>query len=290
MEAGSAILEILISTIALGSLYCVMSMGLTLTFSTLQLFNFSHGTLIMCGAYLMWFFLNSVNLNFPISVILAVLGTVMISLVIERTVLKGLMKKEPIEIIIGTLAVALLLQNVVLLSFGGRLKRVPLLVEGGANIGGAFIAYNNILIGVVSVLILLGLLSFLKGTKYGMAMRAIAQDKDASKVLGINISAMNMLIFTISGGLAGIAGVFLGSIYMINPAMGDEALTKAFIICVVGGLGNIPGTIVASYMVSFIEITSSFVLGIYWAPLVLAAFMLVTILACPVGLFGRGER
>ena len=287
---SSAALEIIISTLALGSLYCLMSMGLTLTFSTLQLFNFSHGALMMFAAYLGWLVANSLGVKLPIALLLAVVGSFMLSLLIEKTIIRGLMKKGLIEVIIGTLAIALLLENIVLFSFGGRLKRLPVLIEGGVRIGGGFITYNNIAIAVISLLILLGMFFFLKHSKYGMAMRAVSQDKEASQIVGIGIGKVNMFVFGLSGTLAGIAGVFLGTIYMMTPAMGTEALTKAFIICVMGGLGNIRGTILASYVVAVVELTAAFVLGIYWAPLVLFAFMMIVMVARPSGLLARKER
>jgi branched-chain amino acid transport system permease protein len=261
-------------------------MGLTLTFSTLQLFNFAHGTLMMFGAYLVWLFYQVGSINLPSAIVLGVAGCFMIGLAMERTFLKRLMTKGLIEIIIGTLAVALLLENVVLLSFGGRLKRLPVPVEGATKLGVTTISHNDLLILMTSLCILIAMVFFLKRTKFGMAMRAVAQDREASQVLGIDIGKVNMYVLGISGALAGLAGAFLGSIYIMTPAMGNEAVTKGFVICVLGGLGSVRGTIIASFIVAFVELVAALLIGIYWSPLVLFGFMMLVLIIRPSGLVG----
>lgn len=286
LDAGS-ILVVLISGLTLGSLYCLMAMGMTLSFSTMKLFNFSHGAIIMLGAYLTWFLSIFIGLNYLAAIIFMVLGCFVFGMAMEKMILQRLMTKGLMESIIGTLGIALIIENVVLLSFGGRLKRLPILIEGSARLGRSTISYNSLLILICSLGILVAMAYFLKRTRFGMAMRAIAQDKEASYIVGIPISRINMCVFGIGAALAGLSGIFLGSIYFMTPAMGAEALIKAFIICVLGGLGSIKGTILAAYIIGIVESLTALIIGIYWTPVVLFVFMMTVLIFRPSGLFGE---
>lgn len=286
MDFGSIVL-VLVSGLALGSLYCIMSMGLALTFSTLKAFNFSHGAMIGLGAYLTYFFLTTAGVHYSLAIILMILCCLIIGIVIERTILKRLLAKGLMEIIIGTLGIALLIENIVLLTFGGRLKRLPIPIEGAVRLGKGSISYYDLVILGCGLFILAVMAYFLKRTRFGMAMRAVAQDKEASYVVGIPVTKVNMYAFAISVALAGLAGAFMGSVYFMTPSMGSEALTKAFLICVLGGLGSVKGTVLAAYIIGIIESVTALILGIYWTPLVLFAFMMAILIIRPSGLFGE---
>jgi len=286
MDFGSIVL-IVVSGLALGSLYCIMSMGLTLTFSTLKAFNFSHGAIIALGAYLTYFFLTTMGVHYSLAIMLMVVCCLVIGIVIERTILKRLLAKGLMEIIIGTLGIALLIENIVLLVFGGRLKRLPVPIEGAVALGSGSISYYDLVILGCGLLILAVMAYFLKRTRVGMAMRAVAQDKEASHAVGIPVARVNMYAFAISVALAGLAGAFMGSVYFMTPSMGNDALTRAFLICVLGGLGSIKGTVLAAFVVGIIESVTALILGIYWTPLVLFVFMMAVLIIRPSGLFGE---
>ncbi len=286
MDVGSIVL-VVVSGLALGSLYCIMSMGLALTFSTLKAFNFSHGAFIALGAYLTHFFLTTVGVPYVLAVMLMIVCCLVIGIVTERTILKRLLAKGLMEIIIGTLGVALLIENIILLTFGGRLKRLPIPIEGAVVLGKGSISYYDLFILACGLFILAVMAYYLKRTRFGMAMRAVAQDKEASYVVGIPVAKVNMYTFAVSVALAGLAGAFMGSIYFMTPSMGNEVLTKAFLICVLAGLGSIKGTVLAAYLIGIIESLTALVLGIYWTPLVLFAFMMAILIIRPSGLFSE---
>ncbi len=283
---ASNIVVVLVSGLALGSLYSLVSMGLTLTFSTLKVFNFSHGATITVGAYATFFFFSRLGLSYPVAFALTVPFCFLLGALLQRVMLKPLVSKGDMPLILGTLGIALILENVLLLVFGGRLKRLPVPIEGAVQIGQSTISYSNVLILICSLLILVTMALVLKKTRFGMATRAVAQNRDASSIVGIAINRINMYVFGASVALAGISGVFLGSIYFVTPSMGSEIMTKAFIICVLGGLGSIAGTIVGSYIVGFLEAIIALTIGIYWSPVVLFSFMMVVLIIRPSGLFG----
>ncbi len=281
-------LVVLVSGLALGSLYSLVSMGLTLTFSTLRVFNFSHGATITVGGYVAFYFLSRLGLGYPIAFILTVPICFLLGALLQRVVLKPLVAKGEMPLILGTLGVALVLENVLLLVFGGRLKRLPVPIEGAIKIGQSTLSSSNLLIFICSLVLLVLMSIVLKKTRFGMATRAVAQDLEASRVVGIAARRVNMYVFGASVALAGISGVFLASIYFLTPSMGTEAMTKAFIICVLGGLGSVPGTIAAAYIVGLLEATIAMAIGIYWSPVVLFSFMMAVLIIRPAGLFGGG--
>jgi len=284
------LIVVVVSGLTLGSLYCLMSMGLTLTFSTLKIFNFSHGAFIGMGAYLTYLFLITSGLNYFLSIVLTLLAAFVIGAVIQRSLLNQLLKKGDMQIIIGTLGIALLLENLTLLIYGGRNRRLPLPIEGVGSFLGTNISYSELLIFACALSVLLMMAFFLKKTRLGMAMRAVAQDEDASYVVGIPVKRVNMYAFGTSAALGALAGVFLGSIYFMSPSMGTEVLGKTFIIVVLGGLGSINGTILAAYIVGFVESITQLAIGIYWTPLVLFVLMMLIIILRPAGLFGKDTR
>lgn len=285
MDTG-ILLATLISGLALGSLYIIMSMGLTISFSTLGLFNFSHGHFIMVGAFVVWFFMQHVGENFLIAVPLMLILCFALGVVVNQILKIVRVKGTLMDMIIITLAIALLLENIILLIFGGRLKRLPPVMEGNIKLGDIFISIQNVLVIVFALSILIALWYMLRKTKVGMAMRAIAEEPDSSYLVGIPVERIYIYVIGISCCLAGFAGVFIGGIYFITPAMGYGFLTKAFIVCVLGGLDSVKGTIVAGFIVGITEAFTALLVGIYWTPIVLFIVMISIIMVRPSGLFG----
>lgn len=285
MDTG-VLLATLISGLALGSLYIIMSMGLTISFSTLGLFNFSHGHFIMVGAFVVWFFMQHVGENFLIAVPLMLILCFALGVVVNQILKIVRVKGTLMDMIIITLAIALLLENIILLIFGGRLKRLPPVMEGNIKLGGIFISIQNVLVIVFALSILIALWYMLRKTKVGMAMRAIAEEPDSSYLVGIPVERIYIYVIGISCCLAGFASVFIGGIYFITPAMGYGFLTKAFIVCVLGGLDSVKGTVVAGFVVGITEAFTALLVGIYWTPIVLFIVMISIIMVRPSGLFG----
>lgn len=281
----------LFSGVLLGSLYFMMATGLTLCWGVLGIFNFAHGAIVMCGAYMAYVCILSLHLNYLVVFALITPFLFCLGIFIERFIMRPLLsqtgKMAFTAVIMTTLAISNILENAVLMIFGGRMKRLPKMFKGVIRLGPITPTYDNIVIITVSLVILITMVVALKKTKVGMAVRAVEQDKEASYLVGINVKRVYSYTLAISSVLAGIAGVFLGSIYVLTPSMGGDPILLSFIVIVLGGLGSFQGAIIASYIVGLIQALASLVVGTHWARVVLFLCLMLILMFRPYGLFGE---
>jgi branched-chain amino acid transport system permease protein len=137
------------------------------------------------------------------------------------------------------------------------------------------------------VLLLLALM--LKKTKLGLAIRAVEQNHDSALLAGVSVGRIYLLVFAVSAVLAALAGIMLGGLFFITPVMGNDPLLRAFIVVVFGGLGSLPGTVAGAYVIGIIEAIAVFIVGLYWAPVVLFIVLILVMILRPTGLFGANE-
>jgi branched-chain amino acid transport system permease protein len=186
-----------------------------------------------------------------------------------------------------TIAGAIFLENLSLLLFGGHLKDLGQLVSGTVRIAGTVIQAQNLLTILLAPLLLGGLAILLKRNKTGLAVRAIAQNRDAATLVGVKVERVYIATFAASAILAGVSGVLIGGLFNLSPTMGADPLLRAFIVVVFGGLGSLTGTILGAYVVGMIEALSSYYIGIYYTPVVLFVVLIVILTVRPTGLLGR---
>jgi branched-chain amino acid transport system permease protein len=189
---------------------------------------------------------------------------------------------------ITTFAVAIVIQNVALEVFGPRQKGVPPIFKGTVEVyRGVFLPYQSIAMALVSVG-LMGLLGvFLAKSRWGMAIRSVAQDLDAARLMTVPVRRMFPVVMGLASALAGIGGVFLGGLYFASPTAGELPLLYALIVVIFGGLGSLPGTIYAAYAIGLIQATVSVTIATTWALPILYAVILVVLVVRPHGLAGR---
>lgn len=284
------VVAIVVSGIVLGSLYSLMASGLSLVWSTLRVFNFAHGTLIMLSAYLAWT-LAELGLPFPVMALGAIAGTAVAGVVLERLLIRPLLTRDNavLMVAITSIAGATFLVSAVQLIWGPRVKQLPSIASGTIELASTAIGVQDVVIAIVAPGVLLLVAAFLRWTKLGSAIRAVEQNRDLARLVGIRPGRVYTLTLALSGALAGVAGVLLGAIVTITPTMGADPLLKAFIVVVFGGLGSLPGTIVGAYAVGLITAMSQFLLGLYWTPVVLFLILIVVLAIRPTGLMGRPE-
>ncbi|MDE2859387.1 MAG: branched-chain amino acid ABC transporter permease [Chloroflexota bacterium] len=190
-------------------------------------------------------------------------------------------------VIITTIAGASFMQNGVQVIFGPRYKQLDRILKGPPlQILETAIGLQEVLIIVLTPLTLFLLHLFLKHSKLGLAIRAVAQNDDFAHLVGINVSQIYPLTFVVSSILAGLCGVMLGGLFFILPTMGAQELLFAFVVVVFGGLGSLPGTIVGAYVIGFIRESSAYIIDLYWAPVVLFATLIIVLIFRPRGLMG----
>lgn len=283
-----ALLATLVSGLVLGSLYALMSSGLSLVWTTLGVFNFSHGALMMVGAFIAWTVSEVLGLGPITGVLSGTLAAGLIGVVIERLLIRPFYDNRNMLLITAmtTLAAMIVLERGAQMIWGARLKQLPHLVPGEVQLLGVTISAHEALLIVLAPLILIALWRFTVMTNRGRSLRAVGQNQNSAALLGIDVPIAFALAFGISAALAGLTGALLGSIRFITPVMGSEPLTKAMIVVIFGGLGNLGATAGAAYLIGFIEAFLILWVGLYWTPFVLFLLMILVLLFRPNGVFG----
>jgi branched-chain amino acid transport system permease protein len=260
------LLQQIVNGLVLGSLYALVALGYTMVYGLLQLFNFAHGELFMTGAYFALFALTAVGTTTvgPVVVVVGLLllafvaagfGSAVLGTATERFAYRPIANAPRIAALISVLGVSIVLQNAVMLIAGRRNKTFPQLIsDGKVVIAGVQITYTQIFIIAFSVLLMLSLLFFVKRTVFGMSIRAVAENRDAARLMGINVMRVIQLVFVIGPALGGMAGVMFGMYYgTIFFTMGFVIGIKAFTAAVVGGIGSIEGAVLGGLLLGLLE-------------------------------------
>ena len=277
----------LFTGVALGSVFVLLAIGLSLIFGLLTVVNFAHGAFYMVGAYVGVFLLGLTG-NFWVALILVPFVVGAMGLVVERFLVRPLYGRGIDYPLLLTFGLGLVLVELVRIVFGleGVPFDVPEALQGAVNIGiGWFPLYRLFLIGVTIALVI-GLWLFLEKTSFGLIIRAGARDPEIMRVLGVDISRVWLMVFGIGTGLAGVAGVLSAPMTSVIPDMGTSVLVEAFVVTVVGGMGSLLGAVVAGLMVGIIiSMTALFYPEL--ADLAMFILMAAVLLVRPQGLFGR---
>ncbi|MDX8533233.1 branched-chain amino acid ABC transporter permease [Mesorhizobium sp. VK25A] len=283
------LLATLVSGLVLGSLYALMASGLSLVWTTLGVFNFAHGALMMVGAFIAWTVSEAVGAGPVAGVVAGTLGAGLIGIGIERLVIRPFYASRNMLLVTAmtTLAVTIILERGAQMIWGPRLKQLPPLVNGEIRLFGNAISAHEALLLVAAPVILIALWRFTVSSKIGRSLRAVGQNQDSAALIGVDVPTAFALAFAISAALAGLTGALLGSIRFITPAMGTEPLTKAMIVVIFGGLGSLGSTAGAAYLIGFIEAFLVLWVGLYWTPFALFLLMILVLLLRPNGIFGK---
>jgi branched-chain amino acid transport system permease protein len=252
-----------INGIVFGSLYVLVALGLTLIYGVLVQINFAHADIVTIGAFAAYFFCFALGGDYLLSIGVALAIGAALGFLVNAAVFAPLRERgSELLPLIATIGVSILLQNAMLLLFGP----IPYAFDSPYSNkvirfwGGTFVTWQNLIIVTVSALTIGLLYAFMKFTFLGKALRAVAQDRETAGLMGINPNQLIMLTFVIASALAGMAGAMLGPILVLTPFAGTSVIVKAFAIVIIGGFGNVEGTIIAGLLVGMIEsFTTQFV-------------------------------
>jgi|MudIll2142460700_1097286.scaffolds.fasta_scaffold337636_2 branched-chain amino acid transport system permease protein len=285
------IAEQLINGLVLGSMYAIVASGLTLIWGTMKMLNFAHGELYMLGGYVLYFTLMVFGMHPFWAVFLAMLVVFFVGVLIERALIHPLLDKPGWDVspLVVTLGISIFLQNFALKVWGERFKNVPYFIEGTMEAAGFRIAYQRILILLVAAGVMFGFWMYVKKSRFGIALRATAQDRESATILGINSHRIYMLTFGISSALAALAATMLAPLFLINPWMGIPPQLKAFIVVVLGGLGSFEGAILGGFLLGTIESLAIVFLSSEWKDVVSFVVLILILIIRPSGFFGTKE-
>jgi branched-chain amino acid transport system permease protein len=282
-------IEIVVSGLTLGAMYAISSISLSLLWGTLGVLNMAQGAFLVIGGYAAFTGAALLGLPTPLTILFTIAVGAITGLITYFGLVRHLMNRPGFEtaVIIGTFGLSLMVQNLVLRTYGAYPFSQPVTVSGGFDIGKSYIPYQNVVILLVSILVMIVLALVLNRTRMGRAIRATAQNSAAAQLMGVPVGRIFLQVFLIAGVLAAISGTMLSSITTLSPTMGYDPMLKAFIVCVVAGLGNITGALAASFMIGLIEAAVEFFLGVKFGFPMLLLLIILTLIWRPAGIFGH---
>jgi branched-chain amino acid transport system permease protein len=278
-----------INGIVLGSLYVLVALGLTLIYGVLVQINFAHADIVTVGAFAAYFFTFAFGGNYLTSIGVALLVGAALGWLVNVAIFAPLRERgSELLPLIATIGVSVLMQNLMLLWFGP----IPYPFDSPYSnevirFWETFITWQNLIIVIVSSLTIALLYAFMKFTFLGKALRAVAQDRETAGLMGINPNQLIMLTFVIASALAGMGGAMLGPILVLTPFAGTTVIVKAFAIVIIGGFGNVEGTIIAGLLVGLIESFTTQFLNPGLIDIVVFTLLLLMLAVRPTGLIAE---
>jgi branched-chain amino acid transport system permease protein len=272
-----------------GIVIALIALGLTIVFGVMDVVNFAHGEFYMLGAFFGYSLLFIIH-NFWVAIVLAGIAVGIMGFLIELAMFRPLYGRNPIFHLLLTFGLGMILREIARLIWGGETRRVEVPVTGAIDfLGITYPLYRLIILGI-GILILVGMWYALTKTEAGATLRASSQDRQMSWALGINVARVYMLTFVIGVALAAVAGVLMSPIYFVYPTMGIDAILRAFIVVIVGGMGSLAGAVVASLLIGQVESLASLWISPTWAETLVFVVLIVTMVVKPTGLFGKTGR
>lgn len=295
-------LQNVVNALQYGSFYALIALGYSMVYGVLMLFNFAHGDIFMTGAYIGFFISTGLVtlaatgiLPLPgwallaLTILFSMLATSLVGMLVERIGYRPLRNAPRASAAVTGLMIGIILETGNLALLGAGRKNFPTLIETTSfEISGVSITNTRIMIVVLSILLMVGLNFFIRRTKYGMAMRAMAFDYVVVPLMGISINTIAAMTFAVGSALAAAAGIFYGLAYpVLDPYMGIIVGWKAFVAAILGGRGSIPGAALAGFLLGFIEIFVAAIFPSTVRDLIAFSIIMVILTFRPHGFFGE---
>lgn len=289
--------QLAINALQVGAVYVVFALGLTLIFGVMRIINFAHGEFFtltgLSVSTLMPNVTSALGLPGWASYGLCFLAALVMVAALAWLTYIGVMAKfvqDTIGALIVTLGLSMVMQSLFIWGFGNFPRRVPALVPGVTDLMGGRVSNDRLIIFGLAILLTVLLWQFLKHTKSGIALRAVADDREAAQLQGIDDRCIIMLGFVVGSILAALAGGLIAPTTVLSPTIGADYLTKAFIIIIIGGTGSVPGAIIGGFVVGAIESVAGFYLDSTAALILLFVGVSAILLVRPQGLLGNATR
>ncbi len=285
------LIQIIASGLTLGAMYAISTIGLALVYGSLNMLNMAHGALLALGGYVCLYVMTVLGLPAILGVIAAMAVCGVMGLLIYYLAANPMLASKNFEtqIFIATIGIGAVLENVILRLFGPQPVAQPLNLTGALVIGNVHIPYQNIMILVVAVGLMGAVALLLNRSRSGRAIRATAQNRDAAQLMGIRVGRVYAQVLAISGALAAVSGIMISSLSGLLPNMGGDPMLKAFVICVVAGLGNVYGAVFAAILLGLLESIIQYLFGVQYSFAILLVLVIAVLIWRPAGLFGKTQ-
>ena len=279
--------DILVTGLVNGGVYALLAIGFSLIFGVARIVNIAHTAFYMLAAYAFYALLVKAGLSLTAAISVSVVGVVLVSLVCYKLVIVPVREHES-AVLIATIALALVFQESLLLSFGGHYLGIPTVADGFASVAGVRVSYQRLIILVVVAFALIATWALLYRSRLGLAIRASANDLEVANLMGMNVKRVAMATVAVSVGLAAIAGVVVAPVFVVDPFMWLSPLVTMLAIVVLGGLGSLKGSLVGAFVIGYVEAITVFAVpaGAFLKGAVALSIMVIVLLIRPEGLFG----
>ena len=287
----SFILEQILNGIITGSMYALVAAGMTMIFGVLRAINFAHGEYYMLGTFAAWWVMSHLAMDYSLSIIAGVAIVCVIALVIGRFLMQRLVGQPFQAGVLATLGISLILQNLVILAFGGGYK----VFEGGwiepIELGDFGMSQQRVLLVIITLAVFAGLEWMVRFTRLGRSIRAVSQNIECCQVNGIDVEQVVRRTFLIGVGIAALSGILTGPINVsIYGGMGEAITLKTFAVIVMGGMGNVRGTLIAGGLLGIVESLVAAFIGLQYRDSVGFIALLLMLMFRPHGLFSSKAR
>ncbi|CAD0143183.1 branched-chain amino acid ABC transporter permease [Streptococcus thermophilus] len=282
----------LVNGIILGSIYALLALGYTMVYGIIKLINFAHGDIYMMGAFVGYYAINSLKMNFWIALMFSMIVCAILGVVIEFLAYRPLRNSTRISALITAIGVSFFLEYIMVYFVGADTRSFPQSIKvHNYHLGSISVTNVQLLILVVALVLMVALQLIVKKTKMGKAMRAVSVDSDAAELMGISVNNTISFTFALGSSLAGAAGVLIGLYYnSIEPLMGMTPGIKAFVAAVLGGIGIIPGAALGGFVIGILETLSTAIGLSSYRDAIVYGVLIVILLLRPAGILGKNVK
>ncbi len=286
---GTLLVQGALNGIMLGLSYALVALGLSLIFGIMRIVNFAHGEMFMLGGYATYYLFGVFGINFFATLVIAVLIIGFLGVLLEKFIFRPLTSRPEVALTSMIVAVGLawVFQMLAVICFGELDKDIPTAFKGIIRIGGVVITWERFAAIVIGIGLVVLLNLFLLKTKFGKAIRAVAENKEAAALQGIPVNRITALSFGIGCGLAAAAGVIITPIFIVNPTIGGDVILKAFLVVILGGMGSIPGAMLGGLILGFIESYGGLFFSVPVMSVITFVVIIMILIVKPQGLLGR---
>lgn len=283
------LIQIFFTGVTLGAMYALASVGLSLIFGTLGMFNMAHGLFMTLGAYVAYSAANALQLPLALGFVAAMAAGAVIGVLTHLLIVRFMLGTPDfgMNVMVATAGLGIVLQDIVLKIYGGYPYPQVVRVEGFAQLGGVSITLQALTNVAVAFALILGTAWLLMKTRFGRAIRATAMNREAAMLMGVKADTVFLQVMALAGMLAGVAGLMISTQSTLSPQMGGDPLLKAFVICVVAGLGNVWGAGICAFGLALMEAAIGYYFGVRFGFPTMLMLVILLLIWRPQGLFGR---
>jgi len=278
--------QVIINGFMLGSIYALVALGFTLIFSVMHIVNFAHGEMYTLAAFFVWALTaTALGANYWLAVLISLVAVAGLAAILQRVAFRPLRGKG-FQLLVCSLGILYLLHGGMLRFFGVADKIVPSVISGRISAWGTTLPSERVFILITAMCLIIPVYLLLYRTKIGRAMHAVSQDAEVASLYGVNPDRISYYCFIIGSVLAGVSGALLAPVFVTSVTTGHDFLFKSFVICVLGGLGSLPGAVAAGFVIGLVESIGLTFVG-NSTHFFIFLILIITLIVRPRGLFGH---